>query len=208
MKNLLVLVCLLPLFGGHAQAWDINSVDKINSWDRGFVREYSKGASRTTPYLVVGIPAAMAIYGGITKNEPLFKDALYIGTSVIEAVALTYSIKFMTDRRRPYEKYPDRIDPSSKESDSSFPSSHTSAAFSLATSLSIKYPKWYVIAPSFTWACSVGFARMNEGVHYPSDVIGGALIGSGCAVANIYVNRWLIKRFYPKKKIPAPLLGY
>ena len=58
-----------------------------------------------------------------------------------------------------------------------------------ATSLSVKYPKWYVIAPSALWACSVGVSRMNEGVHYPSDVLAGAAIGAGCAVVNIYVNK-------------------
>ena len=88
----------------------------------------------------------------------------------------------------------------SHPTDYSFPSGHTAAAFSLATSLSIRYPKWYVIAPSAFWACSVGFSRMNEGVHYPSDVAAGAVIGAGCAVANIYVNRWLNKWLFGEKK--------
>ena len=81
----------------------------------------------------------------------------------------------------------------------SFPSGHTAAAFSLATSLSITYPKWYVIAPSAVWACGVGFARINQGVHYPSDVVAGAAIGVGCAFANIYINRWLNKILFKKK---------
>ena len=100
-------------------------------------------------------------------------------------------MKYLFDRRRPYEKYPDRIHPFSLEDSPSFPSGHTSTAFALATSLSIRYPKWYVIAPSALWACSVGVSRMNEGVHYPTDVLAGAALGAGCAVANIYINRWL-----------------
>ena len=75
----------------------------------------------------------------------------------------------------------------------SFPSGHTATAFSLATSVSITYPKWYVIAPTAAWACGVGLARINQGVHYPSDVLTGAAIGVGCAFANIYINRWLNK---------------
>ncbi len=67
------------------------------------------------------------------------------------------------------------------------------SAFALATSLSIRYPKWYVIAPSALWACSVGFSRMNQGAHYPSDVLAGAAIGIGFSFANIYINRWLNK---------------
>lgn len=71
--------------------------------------------------------------------------------------------------------------------------------FPLRTSLSITYPKWYVIAPSAVWACGVGFARMNQGVHYPSDVVAGAAIGVGCAFANIYVNRWLNKVLFGRQ---------
>ena len=64
---------------------------------------------------------------------------------------------------------------------------------SLLFRTSITYPKWYVIAPSALWACGVGYARINQGVHYPSDVLTGAVIGPGCAFLNIYVNRWLNK---------------
>ena len=85
-----------------------------------------------------------------------------------------------------------------KPRDYSFPSGHTASAFALATSLCIKYPKWYVIAPSALWACSVGVSRMNEGVHYPSDVLAGAAIGAGCAIVNIYVNRWLNRWLFGK----------
>lgn len=192
-KFLIIILCVLPLANLSSQNWDINTLKRINGWDGSFTRNFSKGIADATPYIVVGVPAVMAIYGGISKNKPLLQDAIYIGTSVVEAAALTYGMKFAVDRQRPYDKYPGALDVRNRESSSSFPSTHTAAAFSLATSLSIKYPKWYVIAPSALWACSVGFARMNQGVHYPSDVIGGAIIGSGCAVANIYINRWLNK---------------
>ena len=207
MKKILLLICILPVVCAKSQNLDINILKKVNSWDTGFVRGYSKVISHSTPYLVIGLPVAMITYGGVIKNESLIKDAVYIGTSVAEAVVLTYGMKYLVDRERPFEKYPDKIDPQVHPSSPSFPSSHTASAFSLATSLSIKYPKWYVVAPSFTWACSVGFARMNEGVHYPSDVIAGAIIGSGCAVVNVYVNRWLNKWLLPEKR-PMAILNY
>mgnify|MGYP001782110735 FL=1 len=166
-KLMIACVAVFCTMGIQAQNWDINTLHKINSMDGKFVRNYSKAFSRSAPYISVGVPVAMAIYAGIGKDKELLKDAVYIGTSVAEAVVLTYGIKHMIDRERPYDRYPGRVYPYSTESSPSFPSSHTAAAFSLATSLSIKYPKWYVIAPSAVWACSVGFSRMNEGVHYP-----------------------------------------
>ena len=173
-----------------AQNWDINTVKTINKWD---VHGLSRGLSHSGIILPIGVPTAMGIYALIKKDQPLLKDAVFIGTTVIEALGVTYGLKYAFDRERPYIKYPDKIHPIEPEDSPSFPSGHTPAAFSLATSLSITYPKWYVIAPSAIWACGVGFARMNQGVHYPSDVITGAAIGIGCGFANIYINRWLNK---------------
>ena len=181
-----------------AQNWDINTVKTINKWD---VHGLSRGLSASGVILPVGVPAAMGIYALIKKDQPLLKDVIYIGTSVIEAVGITYAAKHIIGRDRPFVKYPDKIHVyGAPDADSpSFPSGHTAAAFSLATSLSITYPKWYVIAPSAVWACGVGFARINQGVHYPSDVVAGAAIGVGCAFANIYINRWLNKILFKKK---------
>ena len=187
---LFILVSCMAISQLHAQNWDINTVGKINRWD---IHDLSRGLSHSGLILPVGIPTAMGVYAIIKKDQPLLKDAIYIGTTVIEAVGVTYGLKYAFDRERPYVKYPDKIHPIEPEDSPSFPSGHTAAAFSLATSLSITYPKWYVIAPSAVWACGVGMARMNQGVHYPSDVLTGTAIGVGCGFANIYINRWLNK---------------
>ena len=184
----------------QAQNWDINTLKKINRIDNRFVRGYSKGIAKSAPYLAVGTPIAMGIYALIDKNNKLLKDAIYVGSSVAEAVIISYGLKYAVDRQRPFDKYPDVIDKRDSPHSASFPSGHTAAAFSLATSLSIRYPKWYVIAPCSVWALSVGFSRMNQGVHYPSDVLAGAAIGAGCAVANIYINKWLDRLIFPKEK--------
>ena len=187
---LLLWIGWMAVFQLPAQNWDINTVKTINSWH---VHGLSRGLSHSGLILPVGVPTAMGIYALIEKDQALLKDAIYIGTTVVEAVGITYGLKYTFDRRRPYVKYPQLVHPIEPEDSPSFPSGHTAAAFSLATSLSLTYPKWYVIAPSALWACGVGFARMNQGVHYPSDVLTGAAIGVGCAFVNVYVNRWLNK---------------
>ena len=200
MKRGVFFVSLIFLVASNlsAQNWDINTVHQINSWDGKFIRNYNKIISRSEPYVAVGVPVAMAVAALIKHDKDLLKNAVYVGTSVAGAFAVTYGMKYLVDRERPYDKYPDRVHPYSHESSPSFPSGHTATAFALATSLSVKYPKWYVIAPSALWACSVGVSRMNEGVHYPSDVLTGAAIGAGCAVANIYINRWLNRWLFGK----------
>lgn len=195
MKRWTFFVSFLMLLasGAWGQNWDINTVHRINSWDGKFIRNYNRIISKSEPYVAVGVPVAMAVAAWIKHDRQLLKDAVYVGTSVAGAFVVTYGMKYLVDRQRPYDRYPDRVHAYSRENSPSFPSGHTATAFALATSLSVKYPKWYVIAPSAVWACSVGVSRMNEGVHYPSDVLAGAAIGAGCAVANIYINRWLNK---------------
>jgi len=181
MKHILLFVITTFLIlNCSAQNWDINTLKKINGIDNSFVTGYSKTLSKSEPYLAVGVPVILGSYALMKNNPGLLDDAIYIGTSVAEAVVLTSGMKYAVDRERPSDRYPDLIEKRASVSSASFPSGHTATAFSLATSLSIRYSKWYVIAPSYIWACSVGFARMNEGVHYPSDIFAGAVIGSGC----------------------------
>ena len=59
----------------------------------------------------------------------MLKDAIYIGTSVIEAVGITYAAKHIIGRDRPFVKYPDKIHRQPDADSPSFPSGHTAAAF-------------------------------------------------------------------------------
>jgi undecaprenyl-diphosphatase len=59
--------------------------------------------------------------------------------------------------------------------------------------MSLQYKKWYVTVPAFVFAGSVGWARMYQGVHYPSDVLVGIVIGSGTALIVDWTKRNLAK---------------
>lgn len=135
-------VCFLSLLvsGAWGQNWDINTVHRVNSWDGKFIRNYNKVISRTEPYVAIGVPVAMAVTAWAKHDKQLLKDAVYVGTSVAGAFVVTYGMKYLVDRQRPYERYPDRVHAYSHENSPSFPSGHTATAFALATSLSVKYP--------------------------------------------------------------------
>ncbi|EOC99568.1 phosphatase PAP2 family protein [Caldisalinibacter kiritimatiensis] len=60
--------------------------------------------------------------------------------------------------------------------DYSFPSGHTTASFSLAVSLALNYST--LMIPLIVIAGMVGISRIYLGVHYPSDVAVGAIIGT------------------------------
>jgi undecaprenyl-diphosphatase len=82
----------------------------------------------------------------------------------------------------------------------SFPSSHAVNNFAVATFLSRIYPnlKWIF----FTIASLVAFSRPYVGVHYPSDIIAGALIGAGLGYIFAIIAR-RIDSFLVKRKIES-----
>ena len=203
ITTIILLLVTVISFNWHinAQNPDIEALEAINNNTNKALKGYSTFISESTTFISFGIPAVLGAVSLINHDDEMLKNALYIGASELVDGVITYSLKKSIHRPRPYITYPDRIEPYKLMESMSMPSGHTSLAFAAATSLSIKYPKWYVIAPSYVWACSVGYSRMNLGVHYPSDVLAGALLGAGSAWLTSVVNDWFWKKQNNRKII-------
>lgn len=196
-----ILFCLLLMVAAHrptwAQAdWEVNAVRNINPQNPG---GFWKGISNSAKPLAAGIPLGMLAIGFIDHNKELQYNSYEILGGLAITTLATEGLKQLINRPRPYwthtEIYPDFYDDSP-----SMPSGHVSVAFSTATSLAITSRKWYVIAPAFTWAGLVGYSRLYMGQHYPSDVMLGAVVGAGGAIASHYLRKALFS--HPKKKLP------
>ncbi len=185
----------------EAQNADIDLLRRLNNDTPKALRDYSIFISNSTVLVTIGTPIAMGVSALISQNDDLLKDAIYVGASIGLDAALTYGLKKAINRPRPYASYPNDIVPYEYLSSMSFPSGHTSLAFATATSLSLSNPKWYIIAPSYVWAVSVGYSRMNLGVHYPTDVLAGAVLGAGSAYITYKINQWYWKKQEHKKLI-------
>ncbi|GBC97215.1 Putative undecaprenyl-diphosphatase YbjG [bacterium HR16] len=72
----------------------------------------------------------------------------------------------------------------------SFPSSHAVNTFAAATLFAFFYRRW-VPWVAFGLAAVVSYSRVYLGLHYPSDVLGGAVIGAFCALAMVWGYRAL-----------------
>jgi membrane-associated phospholipid phosphatase len=177
-----------------AQNFDINLLKSINKNETGFKNKYLElNASSVTP-LSIGIPAGIAIAGFVTHNKKLKRDALYMAGSFVVNTIITQSVKRIVNRQRPFVTYAFIIKRDDESGDFSLPSGHTSTAFSTATSVALRYRKWYFVAPSYLFATSVAWARMYQGVHYPSDVFTGAIVGAGSAWLSYKAQLWMEKR--------------
>lgn len=160
----------------QAQNIDINILKHINNERNRSLDPMFKTITNTAAPVSLILPVSMFTASMYNKDEQLKNNALFVGSSFIAASVLTLSMKYLINRKRPFETYP-FIEKETAAGSPSFPSGHTAAAFATATAISMAYPEWYVIAPSFLWAGAVGYSRMHLGVHYPSDVLVGALTG-------------------------------
>jgi membrane-associated phospholipid phosphatase len=193
-KTFIVYVFLLVSAPAFSQNIDIRLLRAINSPETLRSDKFFQFASNSDIFVVTGIPAGMAITGLATHDQKLVRNGLVgLGAFAVNS-AITTALKYTINRDRPFITYPDIVRKSHAGSPS-FPSGHTSTAFAMATSLSLAYPEWYIIVPSFAYAGTVAYSRMHLGVHYPSDVAAGAVIGAGCAYLTYVISRSLFKKY-------------
>jgi membrane-associated phospholipid phosphatase len=199
MKNrhfLLVIFSLLcTIKKTTAQGFDYNVLKSLSKIQSPSDTRFQKFVSNAAFPLTIGTPVAMIGIGLATHDKDLKEKGIQTGIALGLTVAETYLIKALVKRPRPYITYPE-LKNQTTEGSYSFPSGHTSSCFSIATSLSLNYPKWYVIIPAYVWAGATGYSRMYLNVHYPTDVLTGAALGSLTAWATWKIN----KKLQEKKK--------
>jgi len=198
MRRLLLLIFI----GGFAancsaQNNDIRILRNLNGPINSAPDALMRGVSNSVLPMMIAVPAGILIYnrcksGSWTEK----KEAYFIASALVVSSGITFGLKYAVNRPRPFVMYSDVYQKDSHVGPYSFPSGHTSSAFALATSVSMYYPEWYVIAPAAVWACTVGYSRMYLGVHYPTDVLAGALVGSGSAILSYYITRWINHRYF------------
>ena len=146
----------------HRVGW-LNPVFELLSWigTQGLV------------WLVIALALAIA-----WRRPPLFARVL-LADGIAQLAA--YGLKQATDRPRPSAAYAEPKPLVHAPHDPSFPSGHAASSFACATILA-------VAAPRFAWAfyllaAGIACSRVYVGVHYPLDVLAGAVLGTLLAIA-------------------------
>lgn len=189
--HFLTVLFIFLTSNSFSQNLDINLLKSINKHETTFKTKYLELNASSVTALSIGIPASMAIAGFIKHDKKLKRDALYMSASMLVSGIIAQSIKRIVGRNRPFEKYSFIVKRDDESGGLSFPSGHTTEAFVTATSIALRYHKWYFVAPAYVFATSVAWARMYQGVHYPSDVLAGAVVGAGTAWLGWKIQKWM-----------------
>lgn len=125
-------------------------------------------------YRKVGYLSALSLIGSLLINNLLLKN--------------------LVARIRPYEVIDGLNLIIEKQSDFSFPSGHSGASFAAGVIFFIYLPKKFGV-PALILAFLISFSRLYVGVHYPTDVLAGGLIGAAIAVCI-----WKVEEHIQKQK--------
>ena len=203
MKNkaLILLIIILSFHQLCAQSLDLRILEHINGEVNPRPDRFWNSVSNQSYKIDIAVPLSLFTIGLIKHDQSLKVKAYETGAALIGAGGVTYILKKVVKRERPATIYPGIIIPKVNETDYSFPSGHASFAFATATSISLAFPKWYVIIPSFVYAGAVSYSRLYLGVHYPSDIIGGVIIGIASSYITFQAQKLIILRKQHRKYI-------
>ena len=117
-------------------------------------------------------------------------------------------IKHLVDRIRPYEVIESLKILVAKPDDASFPSGHTASSFASCTALLLSLPMVtdrrrarICTVAAYILAVLIAFSRLYVGVHYPTDVLGGIVIGILCGAAGYFVGKAVIAFLQKRTKL-------
>jgi undecaprenyl-diphosphatase len=153
-------------------------------------------------YLLVGF---LLIYLFLGKNkEEKTKNRLMVLAALVAALVARFGVAtsfyHFFIRLRPFASGVVNQLVSYNGARSSFPSGHASFFFALATAVYLYNKKFYLERNQWAGACFlimatlISLARVYVGVHYPSDILAGAIIGIlvgwlACYLLNLYQNK-------------------
>lgn len=119
------------------------------------------------------------VAGLVTHNDHAIETGIRSAEASVDSVILYAALKAVLARQRPYIGAGEGKFFSGNWTSGSFPSGHSTLAWTLATVVAHEYPNWPMRLLMYGAATAVSTTRVTGGVHFPSDVFSGAVIGFG-----------------------------
>ena len=168
-------------------AWDIEIFRWLNGWDDPSLIDF------LAVYLFYAVTANLAIFAASTFLFPRLKiwrahalklaSVAYI-SAFVARVIVAEPLRILFARARPFEVLEGVRQLVDHPMGHSFPSGHASLTFALAMAVVAYHPRLGVLF--FLGAILVGIGRVAGGIHWPSDIVGGAIVG--------IISAWLARK--------------
>ena len=191
-----ISICLLLLVAklSAQDSLDFRMLKAINKKEHLQFDKSMRLTSQSIYPVMIVMPTTLYLNGFVNDDKLMMRNGIRSASAIGLNFLFTAGLKAAFKRERPFVQYPSDIIKRDKVGYFSFPSGHTSSAFATATALTLSTKKWYIAVPSYAYACGVGYSRMRLGVHFPSDVLGGMIIGIGSSLLVFQVDKWLQKK--------------
>lgn len=168
--------------------WDFSVLDAISSLHTPFLDEFFSAVTHLGDAGMVWIVLALGLLC-FRKTRPL--GVCMALALIFDLLLCNLCLKPLIDRPRPFalREIALLID---APHDASFPSGHTAVSFAAAGVLALRKSKLAI--PALVLAAIIAFSRLYLYVHFPTDVLGGMLVGIICALLGCFLGSRLCKK--------------
>ena len=142
-------------------------------------------------YFLIAIFLILLFFSRYAKREKLRLFWVTVISIIVARLGVTEFVRFFYQRPRPFVTY--QVHRLLSENEWSFPSGHSAFFFAMAMAIYFYNKKWGI--GFFLAAILMNISRIIAGVHYPTDIIGGAVIGMAAA----YIVFYFAEKSKPKE---------
>jgi undecaprenyl-diphosphatase len=153
--------------------------------DHDWLEDPLRFMGQDAQFLFAAVLVALFVARGKWRSINARRGVALAGLSALIALGLAQVIAHLWDRARPYEAHHGVHLFIAPSHDPSFPSDHATAAFALAVAVYAYHRRAGLLM--LAMASVVALARVAVGTHYPSDVVGGAILGTAVALLCLYL---------------------
>jgi undecaprenyl-diphosphatase len=149
-------------------------------------------------YVVIAVVLMFFVYGlacrhGEDRSRRLTAAWVIAWSAVVARLVIAEPLRILVSRSRPFEILAGVRQLVAHPSGASMPSGHASLAFGIAAGIAWSYPKTSIVF--FIAALAVGVGRVAAGVHWPGDILAGAVAGiAGAAIVRAAMTRYRAPR--------------